>query len=743
MDSLSKNKKLGFGTSPVFFTAISTILGAILFLRFGFAVGTLGFGGAILIVILGHLVTIPTALAISEIATNKKVEGGGAYYIVSRSFGLNIGTTIGIALYLSQAISVAFYIIAFTESFEPVFNWVYESYGIVLPRQAVSLPAMALLSLLILYKGAGIGMKTLYVVVALLFGSIILFFLGSSTGVASSEIQGFSGMFKNMDDFFLVFAIIFPAFTGMAAGLGLSGDLKNPGKSIPRGTLWATFAGMIIYVFIIWKLAVSASTDELMNEQLIMSKIGLYGWLAIPIGLAASTISSAIGSILVAPRTLQALGSDDSFPSKKVNRFFAKGQTGTNEPFNATIISIAIAFIFVALGSVNSVAIIISMFFMLTYGAICLISFLNHFGSDPSYRPTFRSKWYFSLIGFLLSFWLMFKINPFYAWVSIIIMVLIYLGISKYHKDRNGLQSIFKGAIFQLNRRIQIYLQKSSNIQKGESWRPSAICVSTNSLDRDTAFRFLNWVSYKYGFGTYIYLVKGFYTKDTHRQARSILKKLLLRTGNRNNSVYLDTIISPSYTSALAQAIQLPGISGMENNMVIFEYDKKNITELKTIIDNFYLTLAGNYDVCILGSSDKPILSKSPIHVWIRSFDYENSNLMILLSYIIWGHPDWKKSTIKIFEICKAHEIDSTRNNLVELVKSGRIPITPQNIEIIQKDEAVSSKKLINEKSQEAGLTIIGIRPEHLDIYGIDLFKGYDNIGNVVFVNSHEVKEIE
>lgn len=281
-----------------------------------------------------------------------------------------------------------------------------------------------------------------------------------------------------MDDFFLVFAIIFPAFTGMAAGLGLSGDLKNPGKSIPNGTMWATFAGMLVYVLIIWKLAVSASTEELIGDQLIMSKIGLYGWLVIPIGLIASTISSAIGSILVAPRTLQALSVDEFFPFKSVNRFLAKGQKGTNEPFNSAIVSIVIAFIFIALGSVNSVAIIISMFFMLTYGAICLISFLNHFGSDPSYRPTFRSKWYFSLIGFVLSLWLMFKIDALYAWASIIIMVLIYIGISRYHKNQNGLQSIFKGAIFQLNRRLQLYLQKSGSMRKSESWRPSAICVS-------------------------------------------------------------------------------------------------------------------------------------------------------------------------------------------------------------------------------------------------------------------------
>ncbi len=114
-----------FGTAPVFFTAISTILGAILFLRFGFAVGTLGFWGVVLIILLGHLVTIPTALAISEIATNKRVEGGGEYFIISRSFGLNIGATIGIALFMSQALSVAFYIIAFTEAFEFFFNFIF------------------------------------------------------------------------------------------------------------------------------------------------------------------------------------------------------------------------------------------------------------------------------------------------------------------------------------------------------------------------------------------------------------------------------------------------------------------------------------------------------------------------------------------------------------------------------------------------------------------------------------------
>ncbi len=378
------NHKKTLGTAPVFFTAISTILGAILFLRFGFAVGTLGFMGVGLIIVVGHMVAIPTAMAISEIATNEKVEGGGEYFIISRSFGLNIGATIGISLFFSQAISVAFYIIAFTEAFEPFFNFVKERYDFILPRQVISVPALLLLTWLMVKKGANIGVTVLYGVVAILFISLTFFFLGKTEFMETASRNIFSGTFRNMNQFFLVFAIVFPAFTGMTAGVGLSGDLKKPSKSIPLGTLLATFSGMIIYFFISWKLNISSDPNDLMNDQLVMSRIALYGPIIIPLGLAASTISSALGSIMVAPRTLQALGGDRSFPTSGLNNFLSKGKGETNEPYNSTLVTSAIALIFVILGDVNAVAGIITMFFMVTYGTICLISFLHHFGESPA-----------------------------------------------------------------------------------------------------------------------------------------------------------------------------------------------------------------------------------------------------------------------------------------------------------------------------------------------------------------------
>ena len=735
-----ENRK--FGMAPVFFTAISTILGAVLFLRFGYAVGNVGFWGVILIILLGHLVTIPTAFAISELATNKRVEGGGEYFIISRSFGLNIGATIGLALFLSQAISVAFYIIAFTEAFEPVFNWLLSTYDLFLPRQVISVPSMLLLSVLILKKGANLGVKALYFVAAILFASLILFFLGDTAHASTSDFSLFKAEFRNSDQFFVIFAIIFPAFTGMTAGVGLSGNLKNPAKSIPWGTTAATFIGMIIYVLVIYKLAQYASVQDLLDHQLIMSQIALGGAIAIPLGLAASTISSALGSVMVAPRTLQALSVDRSLPSKGLNRWLAKGRKTDGEPINASLVTCIIAMIFVFIGDINAVAEIISMFFMVTYGALCLISFLNHFGSSPSYRPSFKSKWYLSILGFLVSILVMFKINTAYALLAIVLMILTYLYINSYHKDRHGLASIFLNSLYQLNRNVQVFLQKAGK-KRVQEWRPSAICISKDSFERDTAFKLLNWIAYKYGFGTYLHRIEGYYSRATHEQAKKELDLLVSRSENLENHVFVDTIISPSYTSAIAQAIQLPGVAGMENNMVIFEFDKEKSESLDEIIENYSLANAGNFDFCVLASSKRLFRAKSDIHIWIKPSDADNANLMILLSFIIAGHPDWKKADIKIFNICKEDQSQEVRESLDEMIASGRLPIRRTNVQVLIEQEDVSPKDMINERSAKAGLTFIGFRGDIIKHEGAETFKGYENLGHILFVNANSKKEIE
>ncbi|MCK4754971.1 MAG: amino acid permease, partial [Calditrichia bacterium] len=294
MTKTSSGKGHGFSTAPVFLAAISTILGAILFLRFGYAVANAGLIGTLIIILVGHMITIPTALAIAEIATNLKVEGGGEYFIISRSFGSIIGGTIGISLYFSQAISVAFYLIAFSEAFKPFLGFLEQFVGFPIQIWMISLPATLILLLVILYKGASLGVNALWIVAGILAISLLMFFIGEP--IVDKSYPELLRKVENPDGFFVVFAIIFPAFTGMTAGVGLSGDLKKPRKSIPLGTLSATLVGMIVYVIVVAKLADSLPVGILAEDQFAMSRIAIWGPI-IPIGLAAASISSAIGSI--------------------------------------------------------------------------------------------------------------------------------------------------------------------------------------------------------------------------------------------------------------------------------------------------------------------------------------------------------------------------------------------------------------------------------------------------------------
>lgn len=739
--------------AAVFLTAFTTILGAIMFLRFGYAVAHVGLLETWAIVILGHLVTIPTAMAIAEIATNQRVEGGGEYYIVSRSFGIPIGASIGLGLYLARAISVAFYMIAFAEAFVPLLAYVEQNSGIVVrdPRW-ISGPGLVLLFLLLYFRGVKTGAVLLYAIVAVLFASLLLFFMGEPLDSVQQAAVPFNEVLyrriSDPDSFFVVFAIIFPAFTGMTAGVGLSGDLENPGRSIPVGTLAATILGMIVYLALPVKLAISATPEELAGDQLIMSQIAAWGPI-IPAGLACATLSSALGAIMTAPRTLQAMAQDRIFVSPAVNRSLAHIHRANNEPRNALVLTFAVAMVFIVIGDVDFVAGIITMFFMLTYGSLCLVSFVEHFAADPSYRPTFQSRWYISLFSAVLCFWLMFQIQAAFALVSLVVSVLIHAAITQANPGMRGIANIFQGVIFQVSRRLQVFLQKSTQDEEPdenrENWRPAVVCLSERSFERFDAFDLLRWISHTYGFGTYIHLIRGYLSRSTRLEADDALARLVRIANISKSNVFFDTIVSPSYTTAVAQILQLPGVSGKDNNMTLFEYPKEDPSQLEDVITNYQLINATDFDILILGSSPRKFGYHRDIHVWITEADYENANLMILLAYIILGHSDWRNGVIKIRYITPPERMNEERERLTSLVRQGRLPISPSHITLIPRahDEDRSVKDIVNENSGDADLTIVGFRGELLKHKkNTEFFEGYDQVGNILFVNTTQRKEI-
>lgn len=723
-----------FGTAPVFLAAISTILGAILFLRFGYAVGHTGLMGAIALILIGHAITIPTGLAVAEIATNLKVEGGGAYFIISRSFGATVGGAIGISLYLSQAISVAFYLIAFSEVFRPLFSLVENRFGFMPDTRMIAIPSALLLSFLMVRKGANLGVSALWVVVAILGITLSLFFLGGTTPNAPSEISLVSKV-ENSHSFFLVFAIIFPAFTGMIAGVGLSGDLKNPRKSIPLGTLSGTLVGMVVYLLVVIKLAHSASPEEMATDQFIMSRIALWGPI-IPIGLAAATISSAIGSILVAPRTLQALAADNNLPINQWNRVMSVGSGETNEPVNATILTSVITLVFVSIGSVDFVAKIISMFFMITYGALCSVSFLEHFAGNPSYRPTFRTKWYLSLIGAIASFIMMFQMSGFYATLAVLTMCLLYLWLKRSHKGERDLSNVVKGVLFQMTRQLQILIQKKQAEVDMSNWRPSFIAVSRHSFTRLGPFDLLRWISHYYGFGSFIHFIEGPLNQETNEKSKQVLTRLIDQAQVSHAGLYVDTIISPSFRTAVAQIVQIPGVAGMENNSILFEFDQEKPEDLTEIIDGCQFAAATGFNICILRSSERHFGYKNRIDIWLTPGDLRNANLMIILSFIMIGHPEWKKCELKLYMTFPREEISKERERIKNLIAKGKILISRKNIQLVPLEPNVAFDDAVAQYSESSDLVITGFSLGKMREDNGEFIRGFRKIKDILFVRA-------
>ncbi len=250
-------------------------------------------------------------------------------------------------------------------------------------------------------------------------------------------------------------------------------------------------------------------------------------------------------------------------------------------------------------------------------------------------------------------------------------------------------------------------------------------------------------LKHRYGFGTYIHYINGYYSKETNKTSKEELARLIRAADISDSNVYVDTMVSPSYTTAIAQALQLPSVSGKDINMMLFEFSKSNHDTLSDIMDNYALIKASGYDTCILSSCGKGFGVKTDIHIWIKPSDYFNANLMILLGYVIIGHPQWKKAQIKIFALVPQEDINEQKSELMELIETGRLPISAHNILIIEKSEDKSSKDIINEKSKDADLTIVGFRGEAIKQLGEEMFSGYDEIGNVLYVNSTEKKEIK
>ncbi|MCB9726879.1 MAG: hypothetical protein H6746_00210 [Deltaproteobacteria bacterium] len=376
-----------FGTfGGVFTPAILTILGVIMYMRLPWIVGQGGLFVTVGIIVVAHLISVTTGLSVSSIATDKRVDAGGSYYIISRSLGLALGGTLGLALFLGLSFSVSLYLIGFAES------WLTATGYLITPDAVRLTGSIALLAVTVVtFISTALAIKTQYFIMAAIFLSVASIVVGALTGPAPAAGPHLQALTTAVP-IATLFAIFFPAVTGFEAGVSMSGDLADPSRSIPRGTLAAIGVGLLVYLALACLLAWRVPAADLADDPGVLFQVSLWPPL-VTAGVFGATLSSALGSILGAPRILQACSLDGITP-----RVFARGHGAANEPRRAVLVTFFIAWSGILLGDLDAIARVVSMFFITTYGFLNLSCALESWAS-PDFRPDFRIPRWVSLLG--------------------------------------------------------------------------------------------------------------------------------------------------------------------------------------------------------------------------------------------------------------------------------------------------------------------------------------------------------
>jgi hypothetical protein len=332
---------------------------------------------------------------------------------------------------------------------------------------------------------------------------------------------------------------------------------------------------------------------------------------------------------------------------------------------------------------------------------------------------------------------MMFQMAPLYAFLALIAIIVIYTSLKRGREQEYDLSAMLKGVLFQLTRNLQVLIQRKSTDVTSANWRPSFLAISSSSLTRLAPFDLLRWISHYYGFGTFIHYIKGPLNDETRVESKQMLDQLIKLGAESEAGIYVDTIVSPSFKTAVAQIIQIPGISGMENNSILFEFYAEKESDINDIIEGCQFAAVVDFNICVLRSSERHFGYKRKIHIWLTPGDYRNANLLILLAYIIMGHPDWNKCEIELFAAFEEKELNKEVKKLNDLIDKGRIPISQKNVQKIPWNRQKKQyETLVTEHSENADIVLMGFSLSKLVQEQGDFFKRFPEIKDILFVRA-------
>ncbi len=690
----------------VFIPTFLSIVGVILFLRLGYVVGGVGLPGAVAIIVIAVSVTISTGLSLSSIASNIRIGAGGAYSIINKTLGLEIGGSIGIPLYLAQSFSVVLYIFGFAEAW----RYLFPDHGLIL----VSLIIFLVLFLLT-YMSTSIAVKIQLGVFIFICIALVTVFVGGIQAGPTAPVDAVG----ETPGFWVLFAIFFPAVTGLMSGIGMSGELSDPKSQIPKGVIYGLGVTTIIYLATAALLIYSATRPELLENTLILAEISIAPTFVL-IGILAATFSSALTTIIAAPRVLEALGENEVIPKSD---FFSQ-TSSKGEPRNAVLVTGLLMLPLILMGSLDSVAQVLTMLFLITYAMINVSVSLEQFLGLRSFRPTFKIPKFVPLYGAIGSLILIFLVNPYASMAAILIVVLVYslLARKTLKQERGDVRSgLFRAMSQWAAEKTRTLPESSMHI-----WKPNMIVPVQSTKTLRGNFPLIKSIAYPNGRMT----VLGFRPDEKSQDKKTpeenpdqekenekklqMLPELVDKFSEEKVFTSYSTVKFENYVNALTVSMEAIDSQVFAPNMLFLPYKPTELhpKDMKKIIRSSKEQECG---VALFDRDEEIGLgTEKDIHVWISPIALEHDlfeqryyDLALLIAYSI--KRNWN-GTIHIWMCVEEDREKEALRYLHKLSYEARLPHST-DINVVTNDFLKTYKD-----APEGDIHILPFREEDIEI---------------------------
>ena len=673
---MKKEKKIKkFGTmAGVFTPTFLTILGVIMFIRHPWVVGNAGIMGSIIIVLISVAITLSTALSLSSITTNIRIGSGGAFSLISQSLGLEIGGAIGIPFYFSQAIAVAMYVFGFREGIQSIL----QGFSPLVLDTLVFVLVMT-----IAFISTSFAFKIQYVIMAIVLLSVASILGGLFVNELNYDLQWFGTYPGSPEDnfsgtsFWVVFAVFFPAVTGVMAGANMSGDLKNPRINIPNGTLSAVIITALIYIGLSFVAGLLATPTELVENYNVFIEKSFFSPIVLA-GLLGATLSSALGSFVGAPRVLLALGEKRILPK---SGFLAKTNK-KGEPFNAMLITAGVVILGLSFRSLNTVAPLITMFFMITYAMVNVVALIEQSLALPSFRPSLKIPLIVPILGAFGSLTVMFIINAAVALTSLVLIVFFYFYLTKKHlkskigDSRSGLFTALAGWATKKTNEL-------SPTREVRSWRPDLLIPVTAPKEIRSCFKLIEDIVAPKGSVKFLALER--MNTDYKDRLSNFLPGVARQLKKRGIATRHTYVSGQDFAETLNISMQALNTAFFKPNTIFIPVES-NANDFESYEKVIGLAEKNQYGVILYVPFENVGLSlEKDITVWIKdlkpdwktNFDLNNNDLSILISLLLLKN--WKGNlSVKVVKdesgIIGQEDIPALRN-LIRLSASTRVEI--------------------------------------------------------------------